>query len=428
MTTGKKTNNRLRPFLTITLLTTLSLILAIEIGLRLFYPLIPPAVCASAPIVANYYCQPYFKYDKPIRLAYWYKPGLEINNLWDPAAPRHHSNPASIAPSDRSDAFQYHLKIDNMGFPNPTAEWQAQYDLVIVGDSFTLPSAPHPWIEQLAEKTGLDILTLGAPSWSTPNEVEAARQFGLDKRPNWLILLYFEGNDLFNIAQYTERQASGLSWREYDFQEAPLYHRLLSYHLLRTLIITDKPSGEQPDYPYPIQAQTDIGPIDLVLEELLLLPLSADYETLAASDEFARVKADLLTLQQLTQNQATRLLLIYIPTKAHVYWPRIWEPADTSVVLARTVTVTLSEGDHGRLQWQAGYLDYDTFSRNQNAQAALMADFSRQNDIDFLNLTPHYQAAAIAQGELYNYVDSHFNQAGNDLLAELIAAYLAENE
>jgi hypothetical protein len=184
----------------------------------------------------------------------------------------------------------------------------------------------------------------------------------------------------------------------------------------------------QKAYRYPIQAQTDIGPIDLVLEDLLLLPLSADYQTLAGSDEFTRVKDDLLSLHQLTRDQETRLLLVYVPTKAHVYWPRIWEAEDTSVVLERTVTVTLSEGDHGRLQWQPPYLDYETFSRNQNAQAELIGDFSRENGIEFLDLTPDFHATAVAEGELYNYVDSHFNQAGNNLLAELVGNYLAEND
>jgi hypothetical protein len=88
------------------------------------------------------------------------------------------------------------------------------------------------------------------------------------------------------------------------------------------------------------------------------------------------------------------------------------------------VTVTLSGGDNGRLQWESGLLDYDTFSRNQGAQATLMADFTESNGIEFLDLTPIFQQAAIEQGELYNYVDSHLNQAGNDLLAEIIGAYL----
>jgi hypothetical protein len=428
MTNGKQPNNRWRPFLTIFLLTTFVLILTIEVGLRLFYPLIPPSVCPSAPIVGNYYCQPHFQYDKPIRLAYWYKPGLELGGMFDPAALRHNSDPAAIAPSERDDTFEYQLTIDEMGFPNGTAEWQSQYDLVIVGDSFTLPSSPRRWIDLLAEETGRSILTLGAPSWSTPNEVEAAKQFGLDKEPDWLILLYFEGNDLFNVAQYQERQASSLSWQEYDFQKVPFYYRSLSFHLLRSLIVNDRPSEMQKAYRYPIQAQTDIGPIDLVLEDLLLLPLSADYQTLAGSDEFTRVKDDLLSLHQLTRDQETRLLLVYVPTKAHVYWPRIWEAEDTSVVLERTVTVTLSEGDHGRLQWQPPYLDYETFSRNQNAQAELIGDFSRENGIEFLDLTPDFHSTAVVEGELYNYVDSHFNQAGNNLLAELVGNYLAENE
>ena len=59
------------------LLTLLCVFVALEIGFRVFYQTIPLEVCASDPIVANYYCKPYFRYDKPIRIAYRYRPGFK---------------------------------------------------------------------------------------------------------------------------------------------------------------------------------------------------------------------------------------------------------------------------------------------------------------------------------------------------------------
>jgi hypothetical protein len=80
------TKSRRRKFLglVIWLAVMLAVIFAVfEIGFRIFYKAIPLDVCASSPIIANYYCQPYLEYDKPITLAYHYVPGYKTEGMWD---------------------------------------------------------------------------------------------------------------------------------------------------------------------------------------------------------------------------------------------------------------------------------------------------------------------------------------------------------
>lgn len=43
------------------LLTLVGSFVVLEIGLRILYQLIPIEVCASDPIIGNYYCQPYLQ-------------------------------------------------------------------------------------------------------------------------------------------------------------------------------------------------------------------------------------------------------------------------------------------------------------------------------------------------------------------------------
>jgi hypothetical protein len=47
-----------------------------------------------------------------------------------------------------------------------------------------------------------------------------------------------------------------------------------------------------------------------------------------------------------------------------------------------------------------------------------------ETGIEFFNLTPIFWETAIRHGELYNYADPHWNQAGNQLAADAIAAYI----
>jgi hypothetical protein len=407
------------------LLTLVTALAALEVGLRVFYRIIPLEVCASDPIVANYTCQPYYLYDKPVRIAYRYRPGFKMEGWWDPAQPAMANAGDETAPSDRSDAFWYVFQADEMGFPNAEYRWRDSYEIIVTGDSFVVRSAPRTWIEILGQQTGKHTLALGAPSWSTLNEIEAIKMYGLDKHPEWALIMYFEGNDLFNTAQYVERQASGLSWKEFDMRGVPWYRKLLTVHLVRYWI---QKTGEDPQAPrhyrYPVTASTEAGEIDMVFKDIHLLPMSADYQTLAHSDEFARIRGGLVELDQLCKAQGTRLLLVYIPSKEHVYWSRIWDPVDVNNILERSVTVTLSEGDRGSLQWAPHYLSFDTFNRNHNAQEMLFQDMADETGIEFLNLTPLFWQEAIRRGELYNYADPHWNQAGNQLAADAIQAYM----
>ena len=413
-------------------LTVLGSIIVLELGLRYFYQFIPLKVCAADPIVGYYACQPYLEYDKPIRLAYRYKPGHKSAGWWDPANPLLANASNNAAPRERNDAFWYEFEVDEMGFPNRQYEWQDQYDVVIAGDSFTIRTAPKSWIELLSEQTALSILTLGAPSWSTLNEVEAIKMHGLDKDPAWVIVMFFEGNDLFNTAQYAERQATGLSWKEFDLSTTPLYRKLITYHMLKywgdSLLSTTDQANASRAYRYPVSANTEAGDIEMIFKDIHLLPLSSSYDTLASSDEFRLIKDSLLDLKHLIDQQDSQLLLVYIPSKEHIYWSRIWDPEDVNNVLARTVKVSLSDGDHGKLSWHQEYLSYEEFNANHNAQEELLGDFAREHDIHFLNLTPVFWEAGIQQGELYHYADAHWNQAGNQLAADVIAAYLQQNE
>ena len=112
---------------------------------------------------------------------------------------------------------------------------------MIAGDSFTIRTAPKTWIESLRDLTGQSILTLGAPSWGPLNETEAIKQYGLDKKPKWVVLMYFEGNDLFNTEEYLERQATGMSWKEYDFSHSTLWDQLIMPHMIQYWCAEDFP-------------------------------------------------------------------------------------------------------------------------------------------------------------------------------------------
>ncbi len=409
-------------------LTLFGSVAVLEFGFRTFYQVIPLEVCASDFIIGNYYCQPYFQYDKPIKIAYRYQPDLQLEGYWDPANPFLGDAGQETRPSDRSDPFWYVLETDEMGFPNSADTWQDQYDIIVTGDSFSIRTAPTTWIETLDAQTEGDVLTLGAPSWTTMNEVEAVKQFGLDKNPNWVVLTYFEGNDMINVQQYLDKQATGLDWREYDMQNTTWLQRQVLYHMTRHWLgfnNTGEAETAEPDYRYPVEVNSEAGKFDAVLKDIHLYPISADADTIRNSDEFKATQDYLLDLKTTLEAQEARLLIVYIPSKAHTYWSRIWDPEDINNILERTVTVRLSEGDHGRMEWDpTQILTYDQFNANHIALETVFGEFMAEHQFDYINLTPLFWQETISNGETYHYVDPHWNQYGNDLVGQIVADYI----
>ena len=255
MTTSAKPKRRRKIIAVVIWLAVMAAMIFVvfEIGFRIFYKAIPLDVCASSPIIANYYCQPYMEYDKPIKLAYKYVPGYKTEGMWDPADPRTANPGNETRPTGRSDAFLYKFQTDEKGFPNEEYQERDQYGVVIAGDSFMIRTAPKTWIESLRNLTGQSVLALGAPSWGPLNETEAIKQYGLDKKPKVAMVMYFEGNDLFNTEQYLERQATGMSWKEYDFSHSTLGDQLVTPHLieygLKKIFPTTNPAPLEYRYP-----------------------------------------------------------------------------------------------------------------------------------------------------------------------------------
>ncbi|NIN67166.1 MAG: hypothetical protein GTO63_21205, partial [Anaerolineae bacterium] len=101
-----------------------------------------------------------------------------------------------LPPADDAVLARIQFVTDASGYPNRPPV-QEQYEIVVTGDSFTVPgSVESPWPALLEQISGKNVLNLAMPGYSPRPEAEAVKLFGLGKRPNWVIVGYFEGNDL----------------------------------------------------------------------------------------------------------------------------------------------------------------------------------------------------------------------------------------
>lgn len=409
--------NRLRQIgeiLGITLITLALIPITLEIGFRLIPQAIPQGVCDSSPILNVAYCQFFFRFDDPMRLGYIYKPGYAYEAPYNPGDPWVIGQSDITCGPPRDQTVIRAMKADDKGFRNPTP-WQDQYDIVLTGDSFTQSYSRVFWLDELIETTGMSVLNLGMEGWGTLSEAEAVRMYGLDKNPRWVILLYYEGNDLFNVQDYQHCIETGTDWRTCHLSALKSVDRLVLPYVARYWWegLSGSPQDPEPaECHYPMTVATNVNHIRTVFDDVNVLMLGHDREDILAMPGWSLATQAILALSSEVKSQGGRFLLVYLPTKEHIYWGRVWDEQEVNLLVSKTYPMR-------------GFQHLDAHVHDQ---MTLMEEFTAAHDIEFLNLMWDFQAHALGGEELYYYADVHWTDAGNRLAAELIAKYLMQSE
>jgi hypothetical protein len=373
-------------------------------------------------------------YDRPAVLGHVMRPNgpeqmLTIDNMNDPALLNAQDYTAPDWP--RETVQMPNFFSDEFGFHNRTP-LKEHYDIVITGDSFTQRSAPVIWPEVLEERTGLSVYNLGMSVWSTQAEVAAVRKYGFARTPQWVVLLYFEGNDLQEAHEYQQVLESGLSERVYEWREngwvgdlllfACVKHYWNKANLLPAASSANaKTSSSSREYAYPVTAVTENGNLSLLFHSLGVLAL--DRASIESSGNLPLVEHSLLGLRDDCRARGIRFLLVYAPMEAHVYYHLVEDQEQRARIMKVHPSAAL--GADGFIHWQwPSRVNQAAFEAHMDDQRDVLRDFAQANDIEFLDLVPVMQAAA-AQGEnLYWYADTHWRDAGHRVAGETIADYV----
>jgi len=104
--------------------------------------------------------------------------------------------------------------MDDAGFCNADAaayEKLKRIDVAAIGDSFTFCLGVIPadaWPAVLAERTGLRVYNFGMPSRGLYEYVQTLKAFALAKRPRFVVIAVYEGNDLRDAVIFHEARTS----------------------------------------------------------------------------------------------------------------------------------------------------------------------------------------------------------------------------
>ena len=423
-------SNRLLATLGNLLLLSVSIGIAfvlVEFFLRARPGFIPEPVMQWLPGGGRYLHTADYVLDKPVRMGYRFAPLQDRWVSFDPYAPGVGEVGGTTGPygEGKTEPIQLHFVTDENGFLNNPPVNGKPYDIVIVGDSFLGLTAEVHWIDLLSQLSGKKVLSLGNSGWGGQAEVEALKQFGVDKGAKWVVMAYFEGNDLWDAQRYEEKAASGLDWIEHDLENATIWQTLVTPQFLRYMALKAKNAISPPDYLYPLELQINDRTLKLELTEQYVGVASATTDLIEPSRNLALTKRAILEARQAALDSGARFVLLYIPSEPHVYIPFLQDPALLERVALTSPAIDLNEA--GYLRFAARPVDPKTLRLHLDDQMQAVESFARQEGIEFLNLTPRFSEEAGKGVELYNYADTHWNAAGHTLAAQVLADYILNN-
>lgn len=324
-------------------------------------------------------------------------------------------NIVPLSPDQDQVIAHVHMTTDANGFRNAPPE-KATYDIVALGDSFTRASGvASPWPQKLAEYTESDVLNLGDVGFGPQDELKVLRQYGLEKQPQWVIMAYFEGNDLYDAASYEQANPFIL----FRFGKYVLGQGVEAWQ-------ESKSGGAQaaviPNYRYPITITINQKELEMVFFSYYISWLSLSREAIEASQNYRLVRETILQVQELSEAAGANFLLVYVPSKSHVYLPYLNDPETITQVFSDVPRLELD--DTGFIQFTNETATPELTRQHMDDHARLLADFAAEQNISYLDLTQTFQEEAGAGVELYYPFDTHWNQLGHDLAAETISKYI----
>lgn len=318
------------------------------------------------------------------------------------------AQPGSVAPPANPTEVltHYEVNFDGDGFRRPLVEAQS-YPIITIGDSFTDDlHVPLPWPDVLADELATPVRNLGFQGYGPQDYARVAQLYGSQQPHDWVVVGYFEGNDL--VTAIVD-------------EENPLTLPAVAREAIEAAL-GDKGTpdyGEGP-WKYPLDMQLGNRTEPLAIFEFYLWFLNGELSTFEQSAEVVAL-GDLLAEIDAQTDDAC-VLLAYFPAKSHIYLPYVNNLDGRAAILSSALEVTLDADN--RLEAVPVTMPFETLLERLDNQSMAVENLVQDKGIHFVNLaTPFKQAAARGQMLYYTY-DTHPNEQGHRLAGETIANYI----
>ena len=307
---------------------------------------------------------------------------------------------------------------DKNGFRNGHARESS--DIIVIGDSYVEwgNTEADTFVKRLENKLpGLTATNLGKSGYGPAQYLEIMNRYGLQYRPKYALMAFFEGNDVQDTKTYfrwKKGQTEGLP--VFPYRMAPLSFGQRYWLALQTEVtfIRDSISywinlalnkvARRQGYAYDIHpdlAVLNFGDgVSHKMKFVEHLDTRSPKEMLA-SEEWRQLKTVLKDVREAAEKNGISLIVMYIPAAAHVY------------------------AQHSTQQSGENWLRIrDQQIRAKTNTEEAMKRLAQELHIDVISLSPVLEEAASRGKLLYYPLDPHWNAEGTEVAASYVAETL----
>lgn len=356
-------------------------------------------------------------------------PGLQPDAVRDPLETRRTNETMDVVYTEADGDLFYHMAGNVRPVENPqtlsthTVEWDSNgfrvpvlgyedyddYKIVALGDSFTDAwMVSTPWPDVLAERLETPVLNLAYQGYGPLEEASVMQDYGRGER-EWILIGYFEGNDLNNAhSSHYRRENEGN----------------LLVNIVREAVDNDTPEGvTNPDgnYRYPLALYIGANFYELAFFDSYIWMLNAERAVYEQSRNVEVLREALTDIQEAADGACVGL--VYMPTKAHIYF-QYAEPFGRRWIIENASSSYLDDENWIRQTEEA--VEFETLLSRLSNQRDVIREVAAEYGIEFIDLTPAFEQAAGQGDMLYLAYDTHWNQAGHVLAGETVADYVEE--
>jgi hypothetical protein len=317
---------------------------------------------------------------------------------------------------------------DEDGFRNSHVSTSA--DILIIGDSYAEygDNEDDTFGKRLEKKLpGLTVANLGKSGYGPFQYLEVLKRYGVNKKPRFMVLAIFEGNDLGDIEDYLKWQ----EWREngrrnegtrVEYQEISTaltgnilqryrmafmgtLHGIIKQGSLAVNLLISK-IWQMRGLTHPDIAVVNVGNKDY---DMLLLDIGWSKkiidspENLLRSRGMSELRSILEEFKRICEMNQITAVVLYIPTRTHIY-------AEYS---------TMQSGSRWLEKWRERV-------RNKGKIENVIMSLLNELSLEPIDLSPIFEQAA-KRGKMVSLaLDSHWNAEGREMAASTVAEVLKE--
>ena len=298
---------------------------------------------------------------------------------------------------------------DKDGFRN--ASESRDGDVIVLGDSFIErgESDRDLFTEKLYRVSGLSTVNLGTAWYGPFQYLEVFKRYGVERQPKYAILSLFEGNDLKDIREYIH-WAKGGDYYHFNLSSKGVLGR---YRLalrecgqyLAEIATSFGKAGTANESRETMSVHPDIVDLNLGGQHYKARfgynIDTRDGSQLAQADELKEFRTLLTEFRELCSERQIVPLLMFIPTKVHIYAEYTTELSGANWTSIRAAQIAAKDNV-------------------RNAIIGLADDLRIQS----IDLTPVFEKSSQEGKLLYYPFDTHWNPAARDLAAEAVTKAL----